>query len=64
MLEYKDKTRFGLRLDARIKEILEQLAELKGISSSGLIRMLIIKERIDTREELRRQGCYNGELEI
>jgi hypothetical protein len=63
MLKYKNKSRFGLRLDARIKKTLEQLAELNGISSSGLIRMLIIKEKINYKEELQRRGLYNGELE-
>lgn len=66
--EYMSKrgnnSRFGLRIDPKLKIILSRLSELKGISSSGLIRMLIINERIDTREELKKRGCYNGELEV
>jgi hypothetical protein len=64
MLQRKDKTRFGLRLDERLKRTLEQLADLRGINASSLIRMLILKERIDQMEELKRRNCYNGELEI
>ena len=56
VLKHKEKTRFGLRLDVGIKRTLEQLADLKGISASGLVRMLILKERINTREELRHKG--------
>lgn len=64
MLESKEMARFGLRLDPKIKKTLEQLSELRGISASGLIRMLIIREKMDFKEELLHRGCYQGELDI
>lgn len=64
MRQQKHTSRFGLRLEPRVKKIIEQLAEIAGVSASGLIRMMALRRRIEVMEDLKRKGCYNGELEI
>lgn len=44
MISERQSTRFDFRLAPRIRAILEDLAEMNGLSEAGYLRMLILKE--------------------
>ncbi len=64
MRQQKQTSRFGLRIEPKVKKIIEQLADIAGVSASGYIRMLALKRRVEVIEALKQKGCYNGELEL
>jgi hypothetical protein len=53
---------FNIRLDSRIKNYLETLADIEGLTSAGVIRMMILEKRNQVKNEMQRLGIYRGEL--
>jgi hypothetical protein len=51
-----------MRIDLKIKQFLETLADLEGLTSAGIIRMMILEKRNEVKDEMQRLGIYNGEL--
>jgi hypothetical protein len=48
----KQSTTFDMRLEPRVKKALEQIADFYGLSQSGWLRMMILREvkQIDTQK--------------
>lgn len=53
---------FNMRIDSQIKKYLETLADMEGLTSAGVVRMMIIEKRNQIKDEMQRLGIYNGEL--
>ena len=54
---------FNMRIDSKIKKYLETLADLEGLTSAGIIRMMIKEKRNQAKDEMQRLKIYNGELD-
>lgn len=54
---------FNMRIDAQIKKYLEMLADMVGLTSAGIVRMMILERRNRVKDEMQRLGIYQGELD-